>query len=194
VSEEETVIARIWDGATEARQGDEYRVEQKEGVMGPESVPPRDEARALADELRQVWNGDPWHGPSLRGTLEGITAAEAIRHPIADAHSIWELVLHLTAWTDTLTRRLEGEALDEPVAGDFPAPGTPTAEAWAEALARLENAHGRLTERVARLTPAELGATVTGRDHSARFMVRGGIEHLVYHTGQIALLRKVRPR
>ena len=62
--------------------------------------------------------------------------------------------------------------------------GNPTPEAWAEARRHLETTHQRFTERVARLTPAQLEATVPGRDHTAGHMIRGGIEHLVYHTGQ----------
>jgi hypothetical protein len=66
----------------------------------------------------------------------------------------------------------------------------PTVDAWTRAREDLREAHGRLVERVARLTTAELEATVPGRDYNARFLVRGAIRHAVYHSGQIALLMK----
>jgi heme-degrading monooxygenase HmoA/uncharacterized damage-inducible protein DinB len=169
-------------------------VEHYEVVIGPGRDSPVGEAETLAEELCRVWGGDAWHGPSLQEALEDLTAADAARRPIAGAHSIWELVLHVTAWTDTSVRRLEGEILDEPREGDFPAVGTPTPEAWSESRDRLEAAHQWLTERVARLTPGDLDAIVPGCDFTARFMVLGAIRHLVYHTGQMALLRKATSR
>ena len=42
----------------------------------------------LLDQLRRVFNGDPWCGPSLLTNLEGVTAAQAAQHPIPNAHSI----------------------------------------------------------------------------------------------------------
>jgi hypothetical protein len=96
----------------------------------------------------------------------------------------------MTAWADTWRRRLEGEVLDEPVAGDFPPVSSTTPGAWGEAQARLEEAHEGLAARVARLTPAELDATVPGCEWNTRSQVKGAIRHSVYHSGQIGLLKK----
>jgi heme-degrading monooxygenase HmoA/uncharacterized damage-inducible protein DinB len=150
------------------------------------------EAALLADELRRIWKGDAWHGPALTELLDGVSHTRAAAQPIPGAHSIWELVLHDTAWTDVFRRRLEGEAVEEPGEGDFPLPAEPTAKAWAEAQARLRTAHEGLVATVARLRPEELEAKVPGRDFSARFQVHSAIRHMVYHSGQIGLLKRAR--
>lgn len=49
----------------------------------------------LEEQLERALEGEAWHGPSVLEILEGVTAAQAAAHPIAGAHSIWELVLHL---------------------------------------------------------------------------------------------------
>ena len=148
------------------------------------------EGQALAEELRAIWHGDAWHGPALRELLEDVSSRDAAARPLQDGHSLWELVLHMAAWTDTWRRRLEGQALAEPEAGDFPPASATTPEAWTASKARLADAHESLTERVARLEPAELEATVPGCEYDARFLVKGAIRHTVYHSGQIALLKK----
>jgi uncharacterized damage-inducible protein DinB len=153
------------------------------------------EGVALAEELRVLWEGvgwqgDAWHGPSLQGLLGDLSADEAAGRPLGGRHSIWELVLHMTAWGDVWRRRLDGEAVDEPEAGDFPPVGTTTDAAWAQARSRLQAGNEALAERVARLTPEELEAAVAGQEYDTRFMVRGAIRHTVHHGGQIALLRK----
>jgi len=165
-------------------------VEHYEVVIRPGGSHLTAEGPALAEELGAIWHGDPWHGPALRELLEGVSSGRAAARPIQGRHSLWELVLHLTAWADTWRRRLEGQVLGDPDVGDFPPVSRTTPEAWVEAQTRLEDAHERLAERVVRLTPAELDATVPGCEYDARFLVRGAIRHTVYHSGQIAFLKK----
>ena len=148
------------------------------------------EGAALAEELRRVWDGDAWHGPALLDLLADVSPARAAARPVPGGHTIWELVLHIAAWNGVWRRRLEGEAMDDPEEGDFPAPPRASAEGWADAQARVRTATERLAERVARLSAAELDGAVPGRTYSARFMVRGAIRHTVYHSGQIGLLKK----
>jgi uncharacterized damage-inducible protein DinB len=148
------------------------------------------EAVALAEELLTMWRGDPWHGPALAKQLEQISPDLAAAHPIPAGHSILELVLHLSAWTDVVRRRLDGDPIGDPEIGDFPQVEAPVAKAWADARSAVAEAHLRLADRVARMTADELEAEVPGRGYSGRFLVRGGIAHTVYHTAQIGLLRK----
>jgi hypothetical protein len=44
---------------------------------------------------------------------------------------------------------------------------------------------------VATLSDADLSRRIRGRDFDVRFQVRAAIRHVVYHSGQIGLLRKV---
>jgi hypothetical protein len=66
-----------------------------------------------------VVEGDPWHGPNVIALLEGCRARRC-RAGGAGAHSITELVLHMTGWTREVQARLEGEAAGEPAGGDWP--------------------------------------------------------------------------
>jgi uncharacterized damage-inducible protein DinB/heme-degrading monooxygenase HmoA len=166
-------------------------VEHHEVVIRAGPRQESEEGPALAEELKAIWKGDAWHGPSLSELLEDVGSRNAATRPIQDGHSIWELVLHMAAWADTWRGRLEGQVLAEPDVGDFPPVSATTPAGWAKGKARLGEAHERLTDRVARLTSAELNATVPDCDYDARFLVRGAIRHTVYHSGQIALLKKV---
>src|SRR5262245_29703591 len=164
-------------------------VEHYEVAIASERQPSA-EAASLAEELRTLWHGDAWHGPALVELLAGVTAEQAARRGITGGHSIWELVLHIGAWSDAFRRRLEGESVDEPEQGDFPAPGAASEQAWAAAKAQFESTQEALAERVERLTAPELEETTPGRPFSKRFLVRMAIRHVVYHSGQIGLLKK----
>lgn len=132
-----------------------------------------------------------WHGPALADLLEDVNAEAAAGYPIKGAHSIWELVLHITAWTEIARERLAGSAKADPTPEeDWPPVGDTSADAWRSARERLKDAHRELAEEVAALDDAVLISRLPGKDHTALVMYHGIIEHDAYHGGQIAVLKK----
>ena len=148
------------------------------------------EVENLLNQLERIYNGNAVHGPSLRDVLSDISPEQAASQPLPNAHSIWELVLHVAAWNNVFSRRLEGHEADEPEVGDFPPPGEASSDGWAAALQTLDKSHQRLITRLSDLSPARLQEKAPGRDYSFKFMMEMVVRHCVYHTGQIALLRK----
>jgi uncharacterized damage-inducible protein DinB len=148
------------------------------------------EIQTIIDELKIIHDGDPWHGPSMKEVLSGVSAEQAAAKPLANAHSIWELTLHVAAWEGVMVRRLAGLQMNEPEEGDFPAVTDVSEEAWRRTLNRLDEEHRRLIEAVAKLTDERLSEIVPGKDYTVEYMLRGLWRHHVYHAGQIALLKK----
>jgi len=148
------------------------------------------EIQTIIDELKNIHDGDPWHGPSLKEILSGVSAEQAAAKPLANAHSIWELTLHVAAWEGVFMRRLAGLQINEPEEGDFPAVTEAGEEAWRRTLTRFDETHRRLIEAVATLTDERLSEIVPGKDYTVEYMLRGILRHHVYHAGQIALLKK----
>ncbi|HYV05863.1 MAG TPA: DinB family protein, partial [Blastocatellia bacterium] len=71
------------------------------------------EIKRIRSQLRRAFEGEAWHGPSVMELLGDVTAEQAAAHPIAGAHSIWELALHIATWERYVRRRiLETSALD----------------------------------------------------------------------------------
>ena len=143
------------------------------------------EIERIGKQLERTYSGDAWHGPSLRSVLDGIDDAEAKARPVSGAHSIAELAGHILAWREETLRRLEGNGGDVPVAGDWPRPLE-----WSELLERLDRSHDALTKAVAALPEEVLDEKVKGRRESHYVLLQGMIHHDLYHTGQIAILRK----
>ena len=151
----------------------------------------------IVDQLQREHSGDPWHGSPLRDILSGVDAAKAARKPLAGAHSIWELVLHITGWKLEVAKRARGGPASEPAAGDWPAVGEPTELRWRAALEALDAAHHSLIAAVEALREEQLlTPTVDPRNRplgtgvSYYVMLHGIVQHDVYHSGQIALLMK----
>ena len=155
------------------------------------------ESARLRRELESTMDGDPWYGSPIARILDGIDAASAAAHPITGAHSVWELVLHMTAWLNEVRRRLDGGKHGAPAEGDWPAVGATTAEVWKQALSSLRRAHADLAQTLTAFDDAGLARQVggahvdaTGKPVSLYQTVIGILQHDTYHAGQIALLKR----
>jgi uncharacterized damage-inducible protein DinB len=156
------------------------------------------EAARIADELSRAVHGDPWHGDAVMTILGGVSAASAAARPPGGAHSVWEIVRHMTAWTNEVHRRLDGHPPGEPQEGDWPAPSGATAEDWTNDVRGLRGAHRRLIDRVTSLSDATLHAEPSearnrpaGSGVSLYVLLHGLAQHHAYHGGQIAVLKKI---
>ena len=150
------------------------------------------EIQRILDQLDRAFQGDAWHGPSVRKLLEGLTANHAAAKPVPGGHSIWEIVQHMTTWQDVVRRRLGGEVIGAlPPELDWPPVPNPSETAWRQAVEDLTQSKQQLREVIAQLGDNRLGSPVAGKDYSVYVMVHGVIQHNLYHAGQIAILKKL---
>jgi uncharacterized damage-inducible protein DinB len=148
---------------------------------------------ALLAQLRASHDGEPWYGSPRMQFLRGLSPDRAAAHPITGAHSIWELVLHATAWTREVQRRLMGNAPGEPREGDWTQPGDTSGAAWHAALVSLDDAHDAVVRHVATLSDEDLARPV-GNGVTVGEMLVGLAQHDAYHSGQLAILRRALDR
>src|SRR5438093_13135622 len=122
----------------------------------------------LAKHIERTVVGPLWHGPVLDDALAGISAEQAAAHPVAGAHSIWEIALHVAAWAEIARARLDGRATADPPADvDWPPILDVDAASWDEAVERLRDSHRALATRVRQMDDAAMYAKVPGLEYSA---------------------------
>lgn len=152
------------------------------------------ECKRIADQLNSTINGEAWFGDSLREILEGVTARQAESHPIAKAHSIWELVVHVEAWVNFGLGAIEGKPIPAwpamPKELDWPLVTQTSDTAWKQATKSFFASHAKLVEAVKRFGDKRLEETVPGRDYDFYHLFQSATQHAIYHGGQIALLKK----
>ena len=96
------------------------------------------EIEQIVEELTMAFEGEPWHGPALMEIVADVDAKAASAHPIAEAHSIWELVLHIAAWERAInTRIVQRKALQLNDEENFPAVTGGSEAAWRHAIEML---------------------------------------------------------
>ena len=125
--------------------------------------------------------------------LKDVNAATAAGRPIPNAHSIWELVLHIAAWDDAVRRRTGGVAVTLSDEENFPAVKDTSETAWHKVLDHMTRKHKELVNTVRTFPESRLSERVPGKTqdyYDFYYMFSGIVQHELYHAGQIALLKK----
>jgi uncharacterized damage-inducible protein DinB len=158
---------------------------------------PKSDFDALREDLRNVYDGNPWHGSSITEVLKGVDAKTASVRSIPRGHTVWEIVLHMTVWTREVTSRVRGSAPKSP-AQDWPSPESNGGEAaWRRAQEDLASAQKDLERTIDDLEPDDLVRWIADQRDPAvpagvtvGTLIRGLLQHHTYHQGQIGLLKK----
>jgi uncharacterized damage-inducible protein DinB len=152
------------------------------------------EKERIIDQYKRAFDGGAWHGPSIMEILQGVTATQASAHPIPGAHSIWELVLHIAAWDKACTRRLGGDRAQLSDEENWTTINDFSEDAWEKAKEQLVANHNELLEAIGELDEARLDLPIIDdleTPYSTVYVtLHGGVQHDLYHAGQIAILKK----
>ena len=162
--------------------------------MMPQEQRSVSEVDRIREQFRRAFEGEAWHGPSVLAILNGVTAQQAAAHPIPGAHSIWELTQHIAAWERACLRRLNGDPAQLSDEEDWQ-PINDTSEAsWESTKQQLVDTHRELLDAIANVDESRLNEPIitnsTASYSSVYVTLHGGVQHDLYHAGQIAILKK----
>ena len=152
------------------------------------------EVDRIRDQFRRAFEGEAWHGPAVLALLDGVTAQQAAAHPIAGAHSIWELTLHIAAWERACLRRLNGDPAQLTDAEDWEPINDTSDAAWEATKQELIDNHRKLLDAISNVDESRLDESIYNDPNvpysSVYVTLHGGVQHDLYHAGQIAMLKK----
>ena len=156
------------------------------------------EVNLLLHALDEAYDKEAWHGPNLRGSIQGVNARQAAWRPAPGQTNIWEYVVHAAYWKHQVWCWITGKEQES-----FPREGSnwfgrPSAEMSAKAAATewkndvtlLDDTHAQLREAIAQRTPEELQKAISG-DRTLAGLIAGIALHDGYHAGQIQTLKQL---
>jgi uncharacterized damage-inducible protein DinB len=162
--------------------------------MTPQEQRAISEVDRIRDQFRRAFDGDAWHGPAVLALLEGVTAQQAVAHPIPGAHSIWQLTLHIAAWERAILRRLQGDPAQLSDEEDWRPINDTSDQAWENTKKYLIDTHRELLDEIAKLDESRLNEPIITNASTPFSTVyvtlHGGVQHDLYHAGQIAIVKK----
>jgi DinB superfamily len=141
-------------------------------------------ADVLLANLDAAYTRKGWHGPTLRGSLRGLTYDVVSWRPAPRRHSIAELAMHCAYWKYAVRRKLTGAKR-----GSFPVKGSNWFSSddrnFGDIVKLLDDQHELLRTTIESLPRAAFG------DAKKLRLIYGVAAHDLYHAGQIQLIKKL---
>lgn len=159
------------------------------------------ELTRIISQFENCFKGTPmaWHGASTLPLLQDISAEKAQIQAMPDAHTIWEVVHHMTVWKEEARKCLHGGTFPFlPTEKEWPPVNDTSEKAWEVALENLVKTHQHLLDAIAGFDTEKLDDPISidkswpdpWSTTSYYGLLHGTLHHDVYHTGQIAILKK----
>lgn len=155
----------------------------------------KEEILRIIDLLNDTYESEEaWFGNSLVDSLRDVNPKMAEMRINPNAHSIAEIVYHMTTWRIFVVRKMQGDAEFDiktkdkdwkklPIVDDFE---------WEAIQMELSLSQEELVTELQKITDDTfLENYVPGREYSFYNLIHGVIHHDVYHMGQINLIKKI---
>ncbi|MCB9893483.1 MAG: DinB family protein [Planctomycetes bacterium] len=152
----------------------------------------------LLVSLSRAFEGKSWHGPTLKGTLRGVTLKTAGARYGKARNSIRDLVYHcaywkyiVRGWVNEAAGKDRGPKFPRSPA-NFPDPEEKlTEKQWKADRQTLNQQHRLLVAAVKALPPGKLDRSGIPGAPTFQDLILGVAAHDLYHAGQISLLKRL---
>ncbi len=176
------VESRFW---RRARLDDVNSVRRSSCDGQRDSAADVNQVQQIADAYRAATIKGAWYGPSLAELLAKTSPEMATTPPVREAHTIAALLQHLLLWNERIRNTSATRPLPrwEPEK-EWAEPPIP----WDELLARWNRSRDLLEARLRGFPVEDLAKQVPGRAYPYEMMLQGIVQHVIYHSGQIAMI------
>jgi hypothetical protein len=145
----------------------------------------------IAKHFRDVHFGGNWTSSNLKETLDGVSWQQATTQ-LYSFNTIATLVYHMNYFVSVVLNVLQGEALDANDKYSFDCPPILSQEDWTKLLDKTWADAESFARLVEQLPEHELWEDFSDEKYGNYYRnIHGIIEHIHYHTGQIALIKKI---
>lgn len=147
----------------------------------------------LSEKIKDAYQGDPWFGRSIKEILSEIDESIAFQKPNGQ-HSIIELLWHMITWREFILDRLHQtgrQSLEYFEQIDWREIDPSETSLWQQGLQRFNSLQNELVEVIQQQKDEILSQRVPDKKYDFRKLLYGIVEHDIYHTGQIAYVKKL---
>ena len=151
------------------------------------------ETQSIIKRLENTLSGQPWFGRAVYTLLEEVDPKKVHEKPNGSEHSLIELLYHMITWADFTLKRLEEDKINDLAAAEKLdwRKIDPEIHSWQKGMAEFKEIHTRIIDLLQKKDDAFLKGIVDYRNYNYRFLLNGMIEHNIYHSGQVAYLKKL---
>lgn len=144
-------------------------------------------------QLKTIYDGDPWIDESFEKKLTGLSEEEAFCQPIPGVHSVAEVISHVVEWRKELIERMRNGRPPLPVfeqENNWYSNEWLRKKGWSRLVEEFEESQNQLIYLWEGLSDSFLSQKYN-EEYSYQYLVEGIIHHDLYHLGQIGLIIKM---
>lgn len=151
------------------------------------------EIQSIIRNLENTLDADPWFGRPVYVILREVESTIAYKKPAPGSHSLVELLYHMLTWAEFTLKRIEKDDINDLDAFEKLdwREIDPQIHDWDEGLAAFIATNQQIIALLHTKDDAFLNETVDYRSYDFRYLLNGIIQHNIYHTGQVAYLKKL---
>jgi hypothetical protein len=147
--------------------------------------------KQIAKHFREVHFGGNWTFVNLKDTLSDVTWLEATTK-YQDFNTIATLLFHINYYVNPVAKVLQGEPLNASDKFSFDCPRITSQEEWENLVQKALDEAERFALEIEKLVESKLFEVFSEEKYGNYFRnLFGIIEHIHYHLGQIALIKKM---
>ncbi|MEM9719543.1 MAG: DinB family protein [Bacteroidota bacterium] len=142
-------------------------------------------------QLENAFNGTPFYGDSIWHIIESIPFEKA-NNAINEGHSIAQVLSHMLVWRDFVSRKIQGDDTYDVVLGgtvDWPEVTIQSESEWIALKQRFSHSQAEIISLLEGKDDDWLREKIPGRRYSFNALIKGIIQHDIYHIGQVNLLK-----
>ena len=150
----------------------------------------------IIEQLLEIQNGKIWIGSSYDSKLSRINNNLVFTRPIANLHSIAEIISHLTLWRNEAILKIktgEGSKTDD-CEENWLTNETLKTKGWARIKSEYDHSLTELIDLLKEKEDTFLNETYYDTDfkgtYEYRFLLNGMLHHDIYHLGQLGIIIK----
>jgi len=145
----------------------------------------------LAKNLRDVHFGGNWTWSNLKEQLADVTWQEATKQ-VYSCNSIATLTFHINYFVEAAMKVLQGGPLDAHDKYSFAHPPIQSQNDWETFLEKIWTDAETFAVLIEQLPDSILSEDFTDKKYGSYYRnISGIIEHMHYHLGQMAILKKI---
>ena len=147
----------------------------------------------LVFQLQNVFDGTPYYGDSIQSIINLITY-ESANNSIDNGHTIAQIIEHMLAWRLVAIEHLKGNIHYDIELGsdkDWTSLKITSPTEWVKLKQAFAQSHETLIELLKQKEDSWLSSKLEGKAFSYNFLLKGIIQHDIYHIGQVNMLKNV---
>lgn len=147
----------------------------------------------LIFQLENAFSGTPYFGTPVIKIIEQISFDKA-NNAINEGHSIAQILAHILVWRNLVIDQINGSDAHDIELGsdkDWPKIIINSEEEWLSLVDEIKQSQIRIIELLKAKDDSWLVTKLNGKVFSYNFMLKGIIQHDIYHIGQVNLLKSI---